>query len=105
MLRPARTSWIWLRAAASAAAVVLPKYRAHRFCSQDCGVPSKGPRDPRPERRKVDRPPYEQLVAEVAALGFSAVGRKHGVSDNAVRKWIRWYEARRRLDEELEDAA
>ena len=50
----------------------------------------------------MDRPPYEQLVAEVAALAF---GRKHGVSDNAVRKWIRWYEARRRLDEELEDAA
>lgn len=22
-----------------------------------------------------------------------AVGRKYGVSDNAVRKWIRWYEA------------
>jgi transposase-like protein len=22
------------------------------------------------------------------------VGRKYGVSDNAVRKWIRWYEAR-----------
>ncbi len=26
-------------------------------------------------------------------MGFSAVGRKYGVSDNAVRKWIRWYEA------------
>jgi transposase-like protein len=25
-------------------------------------------------------------------LGFLATGRKYGVSDNAVRKWIRWYE-------------
>jgi transposase-like protein len=25
-------------------------------------------------------------------MSFLAVGRKYGVSDNAVRKWIRWYE-------------
>jgi hypothetical protein len=72
-----------------------PKYPKQRYCSQACGVHSKGPRDPRPERRKVERPPYEQLMAEVGQLGFSAVGRKYGVSDNAVRKWIRWYQARR----------
>ena len=24
-----------------------------------------------------------------------AVGRKYGVSDNAVRKWLRWYERER----------
>jgi transposase-like protein len=41
----------------------------------------------------VERPPYDVIVRETAALGFSAVGRKYGVSDNAVRKWIRWYEA------------
>ena len=44
--------------------------------------------------RKVERPPYEQLVAEVAEMGWSAVGRKYGVSDNAIRKWVRAYEAR-----------
>ena len=37
--------------------------------------------------RRVERPPYEQLVAEVARR--VAVGRKYGVSDNAVRKWVR----------------
>ena len=42
-----------------------------------------------------ERPPYEQLVAEVAATGWSAVGRKYGVSDNAVRKWVRAYERER----------
>jgi transposase-like protein len=55
---------------------------------------SKGPRDPRPERRKVDRPPYEQLLREIEELGYSGVGRRYGVSDNAVRKWVRWYRAR-----------
>ncbi len=43
-------------------------------------------------RRQVERPPYEQLRAEVEALGWSGVGRKYGVSDNAVRKWMRAYE-------------
>ncbi|HWE08150.1 MAG TPA: hypothetical protein VG325_02275, partial [Solirubrobacteraceae bacterium] len=55
---------------------------------------SKGPRDPRPERRKVERPPYEQLLREIEELGYSGVGRTYGVSDNAVRKWVRWYRAR-----------
>ncbi len=47
---------------------------------------------PRPESRKIDRPPYEQLLEEIAATSYLAVGRKYGVSDNAVRKWVRWYE-------------
>jgi transposase-like protein len=25
-------------------------------------------------------------------MSICAVGRKYGVSDNAVRKWLRWYE-------------
>ena len=68
------------------------KYSSHRYCSLACGV--RGPRstEPRPETRKVDRPPYARLKREVAAMGWSAVGRRYGVSDNAVRKWVRWYE-------------
>jgi uncharacterized protein YjcR len=50
---------------------------------------------PHPERRKVERPPYEQVMSDVHAMGFLAVGRKYGVSDNAIRKWIRWYEYER----------
>ena len=42
----------------------------------------------------MERPPYEQLLAEIAELGYSGVGRKYGVSDNAVRKWVRWYRVR-----------
>jgi ribosomal protein S27AE len=75
----------------------LAKYDTHRYCSQACGVHSRGPREPRPERRKVERPPYEQLLAEVQATSFVAVGRKYGVSDKAIRKWIRWYEYQREV--------
>lgn len=46
---------------------------------------------PRPEARRVERPPYDQLMAEIEAAGYSAVGRRYGVSDNAVRKWVRQY--------------
>ena len=69
-----------------------PRSAANRYCSRECGMHSPGPRDPQPERRKVERPPYDVLKAELAASSFSAVGRKYGVSDNAVRKWLRWYE-------------
>jgi transposase-like protein len=46
----------------------------------------------RPERRRVERPSYEQLKADLQTMSFLAIGRKYGVSDNAVRKWLRWYE-------------
>jgi transposase-like protein len=32
------------------------------------------------------------LIAEINELGYSAVGRKYGVSDNAVRKWLKDYQ-------------
>ena len=44
-------------------------------------------------RGQVVRPPYARLVAEIDALGYAAVGRRYGVSDNAIRKWRRAYEA------------
>jgi hypothetical protein len=69
-----------------------PKYASHRYCSQACGSRSRGPRDPRPEARKVTRPSYEQLAADLDQMSVLAVGRKYGVSDNAVRKWMRSYE-------------
>lgn len=41
------------------------------------------------------RPPYKQLLAEIEATSYCAVGRKYGVSDNAVRKWVKFYERER----------
>jgi hypothetical protein len=65
-----------------------PRQRKQRFCCRQCGV-----RHNAPALRRVDRPPYKQLLAEVAASSFLAVARKYGVSDNAIRKWLRAYEA------------
>ena len=72
-----------------------PRTRNHRFCSRRCGYPAQGPRGPQPERRRVERPPYEQLLAEIEATSYCAVGRKYGVSDNAIRKWVRQYRRER----------
>jgi hypothetical protein len=44
------------------------------------------------EKRKKQRPPYSQLKQEVLEIGYSATGRRYGVSDNSIRKWIKSYE-------------
>lgn len=44
------------------------------------------------EKRKVQRPPLDVLKKEIDELGYSATGRRYGVSDNAIRKWIKSYE-------------
>ncbi|HXO08812.1 MAG TPA: hypothetical protein VN880_12305 [Solirubrobacteraceae bacterium] len=69
-----------------------PGYASQRYCSRTCGVHSPGPTRPKPEARKVLRPSHEDLLEDVRSMSFVAVGRKYGVSDNAVRKWLRWYE-------------
>jgi hypothetical protein len=73
------------RSCAHCGAAFLPKYRAQRFCSRPCGVRHSAP------ARRAQRPPPEVLLAEIAATSYVAVGRRYGVSDNAVRKWVRAY--------------
>jgi transposase-like protein len=63
-----------------------------RFCSHGCASRGDAARRAAAAQRRVERPPYEQLKAEVESLGWSAVGRRYGVSDNAIRKWMRRYE-------------
>jgi hypothetical protein len=71
-----------------------PRNRQQRFCSQACAY--RGKRGvAQPAHRRVRRPPYTQLVREVHALGWEGVGRRYGVSGNAVRKWVRQYERER----------
>jgi hypothetical protein len=72
-----------------------PSNRTQRHCSRTCGGRSEAARLEQVARRGVERPPYEELVAQVAATSWSAVGRRYGVSDNAVRKWVRAYERER----------
>ncbi|MFL5824015.1 MAG: hypothetical protein ACJ764_11295 [Solirubrobacteraceae bacterium] len=73
----------------------VPRHLLHRYCSLGCwgAVASRLKRGvPQPHLRKVPRPSYEQLMEDLSSMSYCAVGRKYGVSDNAVRKWIRWYE-------------
>jgi transposase-like protein len=71
-----------------------PRYVEQRHCSSGCGSRHDRShlRGPRPHTRKVERPSYEQLREDLGHLSYVAVGRKYGVSDKAVRKWLRWYE-------------
>jgi len=39
--------------------------------------------------RTVERPDIQTLVNDIKNLGYSATGRKYGVSDNAIRKWLK----------------
>ncbi len=39
--------------------------------------------------RKVQRPSIIQLTEEVNNLGYVGTGKKYGVSDNSIRKWIK----------------
>ena len=69
-----------------------PYARLQQYCSRECGQRWPRTGKPIPATRKVERPPYERLRSEIAESGYSAVGRRYGVSDNAIRKWIRTYE-------------
>lgn len=54
-----------------------------KFCSMDCkGISS----------RVVERPTKNQLIQDINNMSFVKIGKKYGVSDNAVRKWAKQYE-------------
>lgn len=40
-------------------------------------------------QRRVERPSRDVLLREVKEFGFAGVGRKYGVSDNSIRKWLK----------------
>lgn len=53
-----------------------PKTKEQIFCCKAC-------------TRKVDRPQKEVLIEELKTSNYSQLARKYGVSDNAIRKWIK----------------
>lgn len=59
---------------------VIYKTNKNSFCSRVCTSKSQ---------RKVVRPDKDTLQNEVNKLGYKETGRKYGVSDNTVRRWIR----------------
>lgn len=52
-------------------------------CSEKCGEIST--------RVVKERPSKEQLIKEIKESSYVAVGKKYGVSDNAIRKWVKAY--------------
>jgi transposase-like protein len=81
----------------------LPRAMRQRYCSRACGQRAPGRTGPQPARRRVPRPPYEELLSEIDSTGYSAAGRKYGVSGNAIRKWRRAYEAERASSRAADD--
>jgi len=43
-------------------------------------------------QRKFERPDLETLLKDVEELGYKGAGKKYGISDNGLRKWIKSYE-------------
>ena len=43
-------------------------------------------------QRKVKRPSYDKLKHDVEVMGYVGTGKKYGVSDNSIRKWLKFYE-------------
>jgi hypothetical protein len=51
------------------------------YCSQKCFKYTL--------RKVKDRPSQEQLLVELKTTSYVQLGRKYGVSDNAIRKWLK----------------
>jgi hypothetical protein len=64
-----------------------PRRSSQRYCSVPCARRAAAG-VPRPATRKVVRPPRQRLLEEVAQYGYRGTGRRYGVSDTAVRKWL-----------------
>lgn len=54
-----------------------------KYCSIKCGSIS---------HRKVNRPTKEILLNQISELGYKGTGRLYSVTDNTIRKWVRFYE-------------
>ena len=48
------------------------------------------------ERKVKNRPSYEQLLKDLDETNWTQTGKKYGVSDNAVRKWVKKYKVNKK---------
>lgn len=48
--------------------------------------------------RKVERPNIKIVIKDVEEKGYTATGKKYGVSDNSIRKWIKQYKNKYSLE-------
>jgi len=62
---------------------ILRHNRGQYYCSRSCYDP---------HMRRCVHPTETQLRRMMSRMSVSAIARRHGVSDNAVRKWLRYYD-------------
>ena len=88
-----RTTEIYLHSVGDSERKALDMLAKGNF-PESCGKNSEVPANVHKEywQRKVGRPSYEVLVKEIESLGYVGTGKKYGVSNNAVKKWLRFYE-------------
>jgi Zn finger protein HypA/HybF involved in hydrogenase expression len=76
----------------------IAKHKVPKFCecgqkihyqSSNCNTCAKQVRKLNIMREK---PSYEQLLEDLKTMSYVAVGQKYNVSDNAIRKWMKFYE-------------
>lgn len=89
-----RTTEIYLHSIGEAERAAMNKLQNVDLFSNGFVVDDKAPTNMHGSfwQRKVVRPPYEALKKDIKQLGYIGTGRKYGVSDNAVRKWLKYYE-------------
>jgi very-short-patch-repair endonuclease len=66
----------------------IPKHNKQKFCNQSCSGSYNAIRY---SSRKVERPTKEKLEELIKNYPMTTIGKMFGVSDNAVRKWIKVY--------------
>ena len=59
------------------------------ICNELCFGKYCSPQHASFAQRKVERPAIPHILEMLDKMSFSAVGRHFGVSDNAIRKWIK----------------
>ena len=72
----------------------------HQWHCKNCGNPISGKGGTKKcrrcislgQERSTNRPSLEVLLKQIEELGYRGTGRLYGVSDNAIRKWVRAYQ-------------
>jgi len=73
------------------------KKKAKRFCACGSEISAKSKTGccsscANEKNRKTKRPRRETLEREIESMSWVGIGKKYGVSDNAVRKWAKRYD-------------
>ena len=62
--------------------IICGKDCENKYCSQTCNHIAQ---------RRVERPSKEVLMQNIKDYPLTSIGKKYGVSDNAIRRWIKAY--------------